>query len=874
MFSNGGIGMRIEHLTKIYKTKGVNGVGLDDVSFTLPDTGLVFIVGKSGSGKSTLLNMLGGLDEITSGDIVIGEKRFSQFTNTDFDDYRNSYLGFVFQDFCLINELTVADNVRLALDFQGEKHDYMKVAEILEKVDLTEFANRKPTQLSGGQRQRVAIARALVKSPKLILADEPTGNLDSKTAVQVLDLLKKLSKDILVVVVSHNIADAEKYADRMIELADGKIVSDISRNECHENTFAVEDNVIYLPDKVRLTDEELETFNVAIAEGNKTIVQRETAFADTKEVCNVANEEMKFIPSKLSTKRTIEISGKFMGKKLLASILMTILITAVVVLFGLSNVFVQFDGAAAMNSAMQTSDDPAFVMNKGYINDDLIESLNTTHAIPIDDDDLDNFKSTGYKGKIYEKIFWSLPISESSYSCEAGVIENNAIYANFYATETRGILLCDEEYLTKVFGKVDEDGNRKLNVLAGSLIDEDHPEGIIVTDYVADCMIAYGVYAFAGSTYEQIANKAYGGRIYINAVIETDYKERFSSYLTALENREKVSKQAVAEFTEYAENYLSVTYTFNENFKQDFVDSKVSDLGRYRGATVELNGKEYSVGNSYYATFKTNNDKEKDECTMGVGMFNAIFGTSYRVDDVLEEPITLTFRMKSFSSNETTAAFTVRVTEFMVSDYGMFIYDPEITKAMQTSNFRTVSLYFDNFDNIAEIYSTGVENNFYSATAYFKTVQSITKIVSVFKDIFVLIAIGLCGVMVLLMAFFAFSNIRSRNYEIGVMKAIGARTRNVAGIFLVQVICVGLAICILFGLFFYFGMPLANNLLMDSLIEYVENASIGGITLLAFDSQVMWISITIVLGVTTVSAFLPFLGVMTIKPVNIIKSKS
>lgn len=869
MFYNGGIGMRIEHLTKIYKTKGVNGVGLDDVSFTLPDTGLVFIVGKSGSGKSTLLNMLGGLDEITSGDVVIGEKRFSQFTNTDFDDYRNSYLGFVFQDFCLINELTVADNVRLALDFQGEKHDYSKVAEILEKVDLTEFANRKPTQLSGGQRQRVAIARALVKSPKLILADEPTGNLDSKTAVQVLELLKKLSKDILVVVVSHNIADAEKYADRMIELADGKIISDISRNECHENTFAVEDDVIYLPDRVRLTDEELERLNGAIGEGNKTIVQRETAFADTKEVCNVASEEMKFIPSKLSTKRTIEMSGKFMGKKLVTSILMTILITAVVVLFGLSNVFVEFDGAEAMNSAMQTSDDPAFVMNKGYINDDLIESLNTTYAVPIDDDDIDDFKSTGYKGKIYEKIFWSLPISESSYSCECGVIENNAIYANFYATESRGILLCDEEFLTKVFGK-----NGKLNVLAGSLVNEAHPEGLIVTDYIADCMIAYGVYAMKGTTYEQIVNKPYGGRIYINAVIETDYKERFSSYLTALENREKVSKQEAAEFKEYAENYLSVTYTFNENFKQDFIDLRTSNIGRFRGATAELNGKEYSVDNSYYATFKNAEDKEKDECTMGVGLFNAIFGTTYKVDDVLEEPITLTFRMKSFSSDETTATFTVRVTEFMVNDYGMFIYDPEITKAMQASNFRTVSLYFDNFDNIAEIYSAGVENNFYSATAYFKTVQSITKIVAVFKDIFVLIAMGLCGVMVLLMAFFAISNIRSRNYEIGVMKAIGARTRNVAGIFLVQVICVGLAICILFGLFFYFGMPLANKLLMDSLIEYVENASIGGITLLAFDGRVMWISMAIVLGVTVVSAFLPFLGVMTIKPVNIIKSKS
>lgn len=865
--------MRIEHLTKIYKSKGTNGVGLDDVSFTLPDTGMVFIVGKSGSGKSTLLNMLGGLDEITSGDIIIGDKRFSEFSNTDFDNYRNSHLGFVFQDFCLINELTVADNIRLALDFQGDKHEDALIADILEKVDLTEFANRKPTQLSGGQRQRVAIARALVKSPELILADEPTGNLDSKTAVQVLELLKELSRDILVLVVSHNVADAEKYADRMIELADGKVIRDVTRNENHDNSFAVENDVVYLPDKTRLTDEELERFNEAISAGDKKVVQRETAFSDTveDEIEPPPHDEIvvdkNFIPSKLSTKRTIEISGKFMRKKLLTSILMTVLITAVVVLFGLSNIFVDFDGAAAMNNAMQTSTDPAFVMNKGFVNDDLIESLNTTYACPIHDDDISTFIETGYDGHVYGKLAWSLPVAETTYSMDNGTIENISLYSNFYATETRGILVCDEAFLAKIFGV-----NGSVTVLAGQLVNEEHPEGLIVTDYIADSLIAYGVHV-TDDDYDLLIDRTLSGRVRINAVIQTDYKERFSGYLGTLRAGGKVTKQEVAEFQEYAENYLAIAYTFNQNYKEDFIESEISNLGKLRKVAVTANGREREINMGSYMQFRTNPDKQTTECTMAVDLYNEICGTAYTLGDERFTPTHMTFKLKGFGLDTILGTVELDVTELIAGNYAILVYNREVVKQVQNANLMTVSLYFDDFDNISEIYEVGTENDFYSATAYFKTVQSITKIVAVFKDIFALIAIGLCGVMVLLMAFFAFSNIRSRNYEIGVMKAMGARTRNVAGIFLVQVICVGLAICLLFGLFFYFGMPLANKLLMDSLVEYVNDASISGITLLAFDGDVMWMSIGIVLGVTVVSAFMPFIGVMTIKPANIIKAR-
>lgn len=183
--------LEVKNLKKTYTTKkGVETRALDDVSITFPETGLVFLLGKSGSGKSTLLNLCGVLDRADSGEIIIMGKSSRDFTATDFDSYRNTFVGFVFQEYNILDEFTVEDNIALALELQNKKRDNEKIARILKSVELEEFAKRKPNTLSGGQKQRVAIARALIKEPRIILADEPTGALDSETGKQVLDTLK------------------------------------------------------------------------------------------------------------------------------------------------------------------------------------------------------------------------------------------------------------------------------------------------------------------------------------------------------------------------------------------------------------------------------------------------------------------------------------------------------------------------------------------------------------------------------------------------------------------------------------------------------------------------------------------------------------
>ena len=223
--------LELKNLTKTYKPrKGVPIKALQGVSLSFEERGLVFILGRSGSGKSTLLNLIGGLDFADEGEIIIDGKSSEDFKRADYDAYRNQYIGFIFQEYNLLDEFTVGENIMLALELQNQKADKERLESILKEVDLEDYDYRKPNELSGGQRQRVAIARALIKNPQIIMADEPTGALDEETGIQVLETLKKLSKDKLVIVVSHDREFAEKYADRIIRLKDGKVSSDTAEN--------------------------------------------------------------------------------------------------------------------------------------------------------------------------------------------------------------------------------------------------------------------------------------------------------------------------------------------------------------------------------------------------------------------------------------------------------------------------------------------------------------------------------------------------------------------------------------------------------------------------------------------------------------------
>lgn len=229
--------LQLKNITKKYITGDTSVLALDDVNLEFDKCEFVSILGPSGCGKTTMLNIIGGLDRYTSGDLIINGKSTKDFIDSDWDAYRNNSVGFVFQNYNLIPHLNVLENVELALTLSGFPDVYRKAkaTEALKKVGLSDQLKKRPNQLSGGQMQRVAIARALVNDPDIILADEPTGALDSVTSVQIMDLLREIAKERLIIMVTHNSEIADKYSTRIIRLLDGKVINDDkSQGECIE----------------------------------------------------------------------------------------------------------------------------------------------------------------------------------------------------------------------------------------------------------------------------------------------------------------------------------------------------------------------------------------------------------------------------------------------------------------------------------------------------------------------------------------------------------------------------------------------------------------------------------------------------------------
>lgn len=256
--------LELKKINKSYKTGDFVQHALKDVSIEFRKNEFVAVLGPSGSGKTTLLNILGGLDRYDSGDLIINNTSTKKFKAIDWDRYRNNCVGFIFQSYNLIPHISVIDNTMMGMTLSGvkEKTRRKKAEEALKKVGLLEHAHKKPNQLSGGQMQRVAIARALVNDPDIILADEPTGALDTKTSVQIMDLIKEISKDKLVIMVTHNPDLAKEYASRIIEFKDGEKVSDsnpIEKQDKDDSKFKIRKTAMSFATALKLSLNNIKT---------------------------------------------------------------------------------------------------------------------------------------------------------------------------------------------------------------------------------------------------------------------------------------------------------------------------------------------------------------------------------------------------------------------------------------------------------------------------------------------------------------------------------------------------------------------------------------------------------------------------------------
>ena len=385
--------LEVKNLSKLYTQKdGTPVEALTDINISFPEKGMVFLLGKSGSGKSTLLNICSGLDSPSSGEIIVKGRSSKDFSQSDFDSYRNTFVGFIFQEYNILNEFSVGDNISLALELQDKPKDKVMIEKILEDIDLKDFADRSPNTLSGGEKQRIAIARALVKRPEIIMADEPSGALDSETGKQIFEILKKMSKDKLVIVVSHDRDFAEQYGDRIIELKDGKVISDVSK--VTESQVSVTENIEYVGHLLHirngalLNQKDFEKLQSIFSEAHHEIIVAlgEEDVEELKKSKNIAGsgerkvfkqsiagekklykpEDSKFISSKLPLKHALKIGVSSLKNKPIRLAFTSILCIAAFTLFGLLSTMLLYNSGSTFKKSLSKSDLNVIRVHKEY----------------------------------------------------------------------------------------------------------------------------------------------------------------------------------------------------------------------------------------------------------------------------------------------------------------------------------------------------------------------------------------------------------------------------------------------------------------------------------------------------------------------------
>ncbi len=909
----------VEKLTKIYRSSNRRKcVALDNVTFSLPDKGMVFIVGKSGSGKSTLLNLLGGLDEITSGDISVDDVKFSELkSDNSFDHFRNNYTGFIFQDFHLLSKLTVEQNVRFALELQGVTNDEA-VSETLRKVGLAGYEGRYPVELSGGQQQRVAIARAIVKDPRLILADEPTGNLDSVTSDQILDMLKELSEDRLVVVVSHNMESARQYADRIIEMGGGHIVKDITRSENRELPL-VRGKIVTLPN-TRLSDEQLKQVNAAIYEGGVRLHRQSDIFVPTppfepeeEQLDKRARRQrakqrkkalkFKYIKAKKPKRTSVlpmkdinKFSFKFMNK---GNTLVTVLITSfTVVLFVVCLMLYNFDSKDVFKSA-QTDENGVFTMQKQSEEDSAIGMLAADKLFRVEDSDIQAFKDAGYTGNIYKLYNMSIPSGLDSYKLETGSLQKQSdLYKKFYSRETLGVLVTEESYLRSVFPDYE--------VLAGDPMAT--PYGVIITDYFADSLLIgtkNNIYN-GGPTNPYQAIVDYGRRIHnrykVNAVISTGYKERYATLMemaveaqrdgviTTQEKQAMTGTDLYADFLEEAQTKLNIAYSFEPNYIEEVKrhPDETRYFARILSAEVFLNDAIKSESFSGYSILYSSIDKtqanqlKKGEAYITLSYFNTLMGTNYNFTEATDAFNNLPAKPKVTVCDYDCydllhenmlykKAFEIRGIKNLKDGY-LYINDEDFAD-MRGYDVYCYSLMFDSGKHIDEVMAAADKLSYTPNASLYSDLLIVARVMKVYSNLFLTLAVVLLAVGMLVLLAFGIKSVRSRTYEIGIMKALGTGQTSISMIFFVQMLVVGLCVCVV-EVAAQFGMiALANSMLTGGLARFMNNGLFRRMQLLTFDPVLTAISLLAVVFITLISVAIPILLLGRIKPIKIIKKK-
>lgn len=850
----------VKNLTKVYKSKKAKiCVALNNVSFSLPSKGLVFVVGKSGSGKSTMLNLLGGLDSLTSGEINVFGNQLNEYSESELYSFRSNIVGFVFQDFHLLDDLTVADNVRLSLKLMAEDDDE-RVEKALESVELLEYKDRYPRELSGGQQQRVAIARALVKNPDVIFADEPTGNLDSNTTEQIIKLIKEISKEKLVVVVSHNLFDAYEYADRIIELSEGRIINDLVINEKYENAVEVKDNKVIIPMLKRFKQDELDSL-LSICKRDE-ILKIEQSNNKFKQKEQKEEPLQAKVPQKktkgLSFFNSVKFSAMFGKRRIIGFLLSAIFASILICVLSLAQSIANFDAKSMAVDSM--TEGSVYAVRK-----DLDTLSGQVHARVITDEDFAKIKQASPNAKLYKLYMSGLYINGYTIGYQK---VPTITQSGLHIVETSGTLETNEEYAKKLL-RLDN-----LDIYRGSV--EQNTGGIYITDFVADSFIFYG----KAENYDEILGQQFEGSNdywpdgYVNGIINTSYKEKYEGAIDQINSMTKESPltEEIISFLDYVNQALAISYYFGDNYKE------ISSTNIYEGNYVYtrnffVNGVDASSTISYISCGSYFDCVLGDnEVFMDVEAYNKIFGTEYTYGNCdTFVPHAISFLSSDFN-NEVVYSKQMTVAGIGKCKGGNMLLADNVFYEYKEKMFHCYGVYADGED-VSGFINYTMDNGYSNMSLKMSAIQTMSQAVETFNKFFEFIAMILVCACVFIITSFGVKNIKSKMYEVGVMKALGCKLSSFFVIFGLHTLLIAFTTIVAFVVGYVAFANVANHILLESLKAITPTKIMLDLQFIKFDWQLALINSAVVVFISIVSTIIPIILLRHIKPVTIIKAK-
>lgn len=855
----------IKNLVKEYKSQNKEKtIALNNINISFPDKGMIFIIGKSGSGKSTLLNIIGGLDKATSGEVIFDGMDIVKLNTNKTEDYRNNHIGFIFQYYNLIPLLNIEENIKIS---QNATNNYQyDINTLLTDIGLSGYNNKYPHELSGGEKQRVGILRAIIKNSKIILADEPTGNLDNLNSKIILDLLQKVSKHRLVIIVSHSMADATLYADRIIRLQEGEIIEDIIRYNYRSYDMYLDNNTLYLPNYRDLNNEETkELENYFINKNIDNIVQQDTGFIPNNiELTNTNKASLK--NNKLNIKAFIKYLSIFFKKSTLNRIVHIILTVLVLLVI---TVLSSLNREEYLNVKYDSDEPYAILSNSPLSFNTEYRSMYVNLTYPISDENIKNIYNNGYNGKaykLYNHAFYSIVIEDNSLINDSTVNFSKAI-SEFYLKTNLGVLEVDEEFINK---------NLSINNKLDFLIGETKPNGIIITDYLADSIIAH----YPSYTYSSlIADKFHCAANYsfsatITGIINTNYKEKYNNLIAIYNQCNKTATED--KFTSLASK---------ENNYEEFLSDV---LYRYSiGYTIDTNYEEYVKQNNYNTVISTNlrgfrcivdnqsicindlfskyNELNNDELILSYPIYNSIFNTSYNPNNLsLFEPHKIRLIKEDSEGNY------IFDKEYLITKLGIDNYfSKKEYDEICLNKLCAYSLYIEKDEITNDVYKYLSNSPFTFRTIDSENATAVSSIVSVFKPFYTFILIALYVFLIILIITYSFQAVKNNYYELGVLSSMGIKKKYFSRIFIIDTIITLLGTIILSIIFYPFISTISNNSLKDSFYS-MTNVLFYDIEIIKINYLLLFRGLGIIILVSLIFSIIINIFIRRLKPINLI----